>query len=80
MNQEERILQLHWMVHAVFHIHQFISKRNAKYKHVVHGTTYRSRLGQSPNHRRMVEFLAVLYTFSQGCSSLLVGGGERWCQ
>ena len=32
MNREECILRLHWMVHAVVHIQQFINKRNMKYK------------------------------------------------
>ena len=32
MNWEERILRLHWMVHAVVHIQQFINKRNFKYQ------------------------------------------------
>ena len=32
MDWEERILRLHWMVHAVVHIQQFINKRNVKYK------------------------------------------------
>ena len=29
---EERILRLHWMVHAVVHIQHFINKHNVKYK------------------------------------------------
>ena len=32
VNWEEHILRLHWMVHAVVHIQQFINKRNVKYK------------------------------------------------
>ena len=32
MNWEERILRLHWMVHAVVHIQQFMNKRNVKYQ------------------------------------------------
>ena len=32
INWEERILRLHWMVHVVVHIQQFINKRNVKYK------------------------------------------------
>ena len=32
MNWEEHILRLHWMVHVVVHIQQFINKRNVKYK------------------------------------------------
>ena len=32
MNWEERILRLHWMVHAVVHTQQFINKQNVKYK------------------------------------------------
>ena len=32
MNWEERILRLHWMVHAVVHIQHFINKSNVKYQ------------------------------------------------
>ena len=32
INWEERILRLHWMVHAMVHIQHFINKRNVKYK------------------------------------------------
>ena len=32
MNWEDRILRLHWMVHVVVHIQQFINKRNVKYQ------------------------------------------------
>ena len=32
MNREECILRLHWMVHAMVHIQQFMNKRNVKYQ------------------------------------------------
>ena len=32
MNWEERILRLHWMVHAVVHTQHFINKHNVKCK------------------------------------------------
>ena len=32
MNWEERILRLHWMVHAVVHMQQFMNKCNVKYE------------------------------------------------
>ena len=32
MTWEERILQLHWMVHVVVHIQQFINTRNVRDK------------------------------------------------
>ena len=32
MNWEERILQLHWMVHTGLQVQQFINRRNVKYK------------------------------------------------
>ena len=32
MNWEQHILRLHWMVHVVVHIEQFINKSNVKYK------------------------------------------------